>query len=140
MSSIKELLAEYNSLADKPLASWKQSREKLQQRVDDLKKSKPPEKKLNSVFREKPTQPEDPAAVKDFPVDGEKIGVFLQRLLLANAYTTSELVAYGKEFYPTSKVSASDIGWHRAFLKRSGTPSKLVRLKKDGTRYIVEKA
>lgn len=138
MKSTKELLREYNSLTDKPIRVWSQSKEKLQQRIDALKPAK-------SVFKEQPKaapkaetgDKKDEAVFQDFPVNGEKIGKFLQRLLLSNKYTTAELVAYGKEFFPTSKVSPSDIGWHRAFLKRSDTPAKLVRVKKDGTRYTV---
>ena len=140
MKTTKELLAEYNKLTGKNLTAWKQSREKLIEKVNLLTEAvelTPQEVKELDAVCEKITPVGHFAidALNYYPQEGEKIGAFMQRLLLTAGLTTKELIEVGKTSFPKSKISASDIAWHRAYLKRLGTPTELVRVNKKGERY-----
>ena len=69
--------------------------------------------------------------------DGEKSGAFIKRMLETNALTTQEIVDAVKENFPESKVSGSDVGFHRSKLKSAGTETQVVRVDKDGGRYTL---
>lgn len=69
--------------------------------------------------------------------DGEKSGAFIKRMLETNALTTQEIVDAVKENFPESKVSGSDVGFHRSKLKAAGTETQVVRVDKDGGRYTL---
>lgn len=69
--------------------------------------------------------------------DEEKSGAFIKRLLETNALTTQEIVDAVKENFPESKVSGSDVGFHRSKLKQAGTETQVVRIDKDGGRYTL---
>lgn len=69
--------------------------------------------------------------------DGEKSGNFIKRLLETNALTTAEIVEAVQDNFPDSKVSGSDIGFHRSKLKAAGTETSVVRVDKEGQRYTL---
>lgn len=69
--------------------------------------------------------------------DGEKSGAFIKRMLETNALTTQEIVEVVKENFPNSKVSGSDVGFHRSKLKQAGVETQVVRVDKDGGRYTL---
>lgn len=67
--------------------------------------------------------------------EGEKSGAYIKRMLSYDSHTTDEIVELVKENFKGTKVSNSDVSFHRWHLKKAGTPAKLIRLDKDGNRY-----
>lgn len=67
--------------------------------------------------------------------ENEKSGDYIKRMLSYDSHTTDEIVALVQENFKGSKVSNSDVSFHRWHLKKAGNPAKLVRLDKDGNRY-----
>lgn len=70
-------------------------------------------------------------------LEGEKSGAYIKRLLQEETFTTDEIVGAVKDYFPDSKVSASDVAFHRAKLKADGKEVKLVRQDKEGQRYTL---
>lgn len=70
--------------------------------------------------------------------DGEKSGEFIRRVLELNALTTQEVVELVTDNYPSSKVTANDVSFHRYHMKKDGVDVRVVRMDKNGNRYALK--
>lgn len=68
--------------------------------------------------------------------DGEKSGEFIKRLLQTEALTNDEIVAAVHENFKGLKTGLPHVAFYRALLKKQGTRLQVVRLDKEGKRYV----
>ena len=126
MTTTAELLEHHNKLAEllgeKPLKSWKQSKDALQVRIDALdEKAKQTEEVIADVLADDEPEAPKPVKLKGAMMPSVTIGALVKELLLHEDGLSYDLIEEAvKREFPEAKTTRRSIASVAADLRRKG--------------------